>query len=100
MFYDKIEERAGGRIGEPEEVRGKHGDAGVPQAVEITVRAFSSSWQRVLVEKEVMCIVQQMLVQWEGGRAIVGWEGRGDRGLTKEDRKGDRQTDRMKEIEK
>ena len=62
MFYDKIEEKARG-IEEPEEVRGKHGDAGVPQAVEITVRAFSSPRQRVLVEKEMMCIVQRMLVQ-------------------------------------
>ena len=34
-----------------------------------------------------MCIVQRMLVQWGG---------RGGAGITKEDRKGDRQTDRMK----
>jgi hypothetical protein len=37
-----------------------------------------------------------MLVQREGGEGT----GEGTVGLTKEDRKGDRQTDRMKEIEK
>jgi len=55
-----------------------------------------------------MCIVQRMLVQRErekkGERAVAGWEGRGRggarEGLRKADSKGDRQTDRMEEIEK
>jgi len=42
-----------------------------------------------------MCIVQRVLVQLEEGR-----EGGCGMGLTKEYRNGDRQTDRMKEIEK